>query len=251
MLDVLASVFPSVEAFVLACVLLALAELVYVLLGFGAGLIAVGTLALFLPDVTDVVVMLLLVNLPAEVAIVHRSWREIRWGGVAVLLAGIAVGIPVGGWLLSAAEPHYLLTGLGAVLIGVGLVFLVLPNRPHVVLPRWLEAPIGLVSGLLTGLFGTGGPPLVLHFQLQGLDKASFRGHLMTLFLAMSVVRIPAYVGLGLVTSERLAAGAAVLPAVLLGAVLGHRIHLELDEALFRRLVSSALAVIGVVLLLR
>jgi uncharacterized membrane protein YfcA len=249
--DLLAAVFPSVEAFVLACLLLALAELVYVLLGFGAGLIAVGTLALFLPDVTDVVVMLLLVNLPAETAIVHRSWRQIRWGGVAVLLAGIAVGIPIGGWILMAAEPHYLLTALGVVLIGVGLVFLMLPNHPNLATPRWLEGPIGLISGLLTGLFGTGGPPLVLHFQLQGLDKSAFRGHLMTLFLAMSVVRIPAYVGLGLVTAERLAAGAAVLPAVLLGAVVGHRIHLELDERLFRRLVSGALAVIGAVLLLR
>lgn len=42
-----------------------------------------------------------------------------------------------------------------------------------------------------------------------------------------------------------------LLPAVLLGAWLGHRIHLELPEATFRRLVSAALALIGAVLLAR
>ena len=36
------------------------------LLGFVAGLVAVGALALLVPDIRDVVVLLLLVNLPAE-----------------------------------------------------------------------------------------------------------------------------------------------------------------------------------------
>lgn len=247
----LSEIFPSLEVFLVACLLLALAELVYVLLGFGAGLIAVGTLALVLPDVTDVVVMLLLVNLPAEIAIVASGWSEVRWGGVARLLLGIGLGIPAGGWLLTAAEPGFLLAVLGAILVVVGVVFSVLSGPAQLAVPRWLEVPTGLISGLLTGLFGTGGPPLVLHFQLQGLPKAAFRGHLMALFLAMSAVRVPAYFALGLVTVERLAAGAAVLPAVLVGAVLGHRLHVDLDEERFRRLVSVALAVIGATLLVR
>jgi uncharacterized membrane protein YfcA len=37
----------------------------------------------------------------------------------------------------------------------------------------------------------------------------------------------------------------------MLGAFLGNRIHLRIDEATFRRLVSAALVVIGVTLLAR
>jgi uncharacterized membrane protein YfcA len=43
----------------------------------------------------------------------------------------------------------------------------------------------------------------------------------------------------------------AVFPAVLLGAWIGNRIHLRIDEAVFRRLVSAALVLIGALLLLR
>jgi hypothetical protein len=109
----------------------------------------------------------------------------------------------------------------------------------------------GLISGLLTGLFGTGGPPLVLFFRIQGLTKAAFRGNLMVLFLMMGVIRLPSYIALGLITPARLVAGAAVLPAVLAGGVVGHLIHLDLSEKTFRRIVSAALVILGLLLLVR
>jgi uncharacterized membrane protein YfcA len=41
----------------------------------------------------------------------------------------------------------------------------------------------------------------------------------------------------------------AVLPAVILGALIGNRIHLRIEESTFRRLVSAALLLIGLLLL--
>jgi len=243
-------IFASPWQLVAVCLVLIVAEAIYVLLGFGAGLIAVGSLALLLPDVRDVVVLLLLVSLPAELLVVATSWREISWRGVAWLMVGIAVGIPIGGWALGAGSPDLLLRLLGVLLIAVGAVFLLSPatrNRPW---PTWVGPPVGLVSGLLTGLFGTGGPPLVLYYQLAGIDKTAFRGNLMAIFLFMTVVRLPSYAGLGLITGERLWSGVMVLPAVVLGAWLGHRLQLRIDERTFRRLVSVALVVLGAVLLL-
>ena len=64
-----------------------------------------------------------------------------------------------------------------------------------------MAGPVGLSSGLLTGLFGTGGPPLVLYYQLSGADKAAFRGNLMAIFLLMTLVRVPSYAGMGLITA--------------------------------------------------
>ena len=246
----LESIFESAPQFLMACAVLAVAEAVYVLLGFGAGLIAVGALALLLPDLTDAVVLVLLVNLPAELFVVRRSWNHIQWRGVASLFAAIAVGIPIGTWLLRWGEPRLLLTLLGLVLVGVGALFLVRPTGRAAIGGRWAEAPVGLVSGLLTGLFGTGGPPLILYYQLKGVDKAVFRGTLMAIFLLMTVVRVPSYAVFGLITTPRLLSSLAVLPAVLLGAYLGQRVHLRLDELQFRRLVSLALVAIGLVLLI-
>ncbi len=249
--EILAAVFPTPWHFLVACTALFVAELVYVLLGFGAGLIAVGTLALVLPEIRDVVVIVLLVNLPAEIFVVWTSRREIRKRGVLLLAIGVAVGIPVGGWILTFGEPTFLLGLLGLVLVAVGAVFLAVPDGAGLQMSSGAGSIFGLISGLLTGLFGTGGPPLVLFFRLQGLTKAAFRGNLMVLFLMMGVIRLPFYMGLGLITPARLVAGAAVLPVVLAGGVVGHLIHVDLSERIFRRIVSAALVVLGLLLLVR
>jgi uncharacterized protein len=246
------TVFASGFQFAAACLVLATAETVYVLLGFGAGMIAVGGLVLLLPEVRDVVVLLLLVNLPAEAWVVRTSWSSISWRGVATLFAGVMVGIPIGTWILDRGDPVVLLTVLGAFLVAVGGAFLLFEGgRQRRRLPAWIAPPVGLASGVLTGLFGTGGPPLILYYRVTGAPKAAFRGNLMAVFLLMTLVRVPSYVGFGLVTPPRLWSALAVLPAVLAGAWLGNHIHLRLEEAAFRRLVSIALVVIGVLLLLR
>ena len=244
------TIFESIPQFVLVCLILALAEMVYVLLGFGAGLIAIGTMALLMPGLQDAVVLLLLVNLPAELWVVRASWRKISWRGVLVIFVGVAAGIPVGTFLLRWGEARVLLVALGVFLVVVGSIFLAVRGSRRREMKSWISAPVGLVSGILTGLFGTGGPPLILYYQLSGADKATFRGNLMAIFLLMTTVRVPSYAAFGLITGPRLWSALLVLPAVVLGAVIGNRIHLRIEESTFRRLVSTALVIIGLLLLI-
>jgi uncharacterized membrane protein YfcA len=180
---------------------------------------------------------------------VRNSWRSISWRGVLVIFAGVALGIPLGTWLLGWANAGLLLNALGVFLVVVGGVFLVLDGSPGRRPPAWLAPIVGLASGILTGLFGTGGPPLILHYRLSGMEKAAFRGNLMAIFLLMTTVRVPSYAAFGLITAPRMWSALAVLPAVIVGALIGNNIHLRIEEATFRRLVSAALVVIGILLL--
>ena len=245
------TIFTSGLDFVLACAILVVAQLVYVLFGFGAGLIAVGSLALFMPGIQDVVVLLLLVNLPAEAVVAWQARKEVRWRPILGLGVGIGLGIPVGAMILRSGDPSVVLTVLGWFLIGVGILFLRLPEGGRIQPPAWLGPPTGVVSGVLTGLFGTGGPPLIVWYHLSAASKAAFRGSLMTIFLLKTFVRVPSYVAAGLVTETRLWSSLAVLPAVLFGAWLGHRLHVKVPEPVFRRMVAGLLAVLGAVLLIR
>ena len=249
--ELVGTVFASLPQFLVACLILAGAQAVYVLLGFGAGMVAVGLLALLLPELRDVIVILLLVNLPAEVYVVTASWRRVAWREVLLVMTGVAAGIPLGSWLLSSGDLGALLTLLGLVMVMVGGVFQLSPNRPPRPVPAWTAPPVGLVSGVLTGLFGTGGPPLIVYSQLRGDDKTAFRGTLMAIFLMMTLVRVPTYAAFGLITAPRLWSSLALLPAAMLGALVGDRIHLRIDEATFRRLVNLGLVAIGIMLLVR
>lgn len=244
-------VFTSLWQLVATCLVMILAEGVYVMFGFGAGMIAVGALAMVMPEVQDVVVLVLLVNLPPELFVVNRAWRQISWTGVGLVAVGLAIGVPAGAQILKLAEPTFILILLGAFLVVAGGAFLVVPDRLRVNWPKWTAPPVGLFSGVLAGLFGTGGPPLIFYYQLSGIPKAVFRGNLMAIFLVVTAIRLPVYAAGGLITVPRLFSAVAVMPAVLLGAWLGHRIHVELEEGAFRRLVSMALVLIGLMLLVR
>ena len=210
-----------------------------------------GGMAVFLPHVTDVVVLLLLVSLPAELFVVGRSRKEISWRGVLLLCAGVAAGVLLGTRLLTLSDPKLVLTLLACHLVAAGAAFLLMPSGRVVRFPAWTQPPVGLLSGMLAGLFGTGGPPLILYYQLSGVSKTVFRGNLMAIFLLTTAVRLPAYALYGLITTPRLLSATALLPAALLGVWIGQRAHVEVSEARFRNLISVALCLIGLLLLLR
>jgi uncharacterized membrane protein YfcA len=244
-------IFASPLQFVAVSAVLVLAQIVYVAFGFGSGLIAVGILALMFPSLQDVVVLLLLVNLPAEVLVVVRAWHEITWRRTGAIAAGVVVGVPLGTYVLKTGSPDVVLTGLGLFLVAVSLILLRLRDGLRVAWPRWSAPPVGLAGGVLTGLFGTGGPPLIIYYHLAGLAKGVFRGNLMAIFLLQTCLRVPAYAVSGLLTAPRLWSGLLLMPAALLGTWVGERLHLQLSESAFRRLVSLLLGLIGLLLLLK
>lgn len=248
MTAVLLHVFESPGLFLLSCAVMALAQAIYVLLGFGSGLIAVGLLALAMPDLEDVVVLILLLNLPAELYVVRKTLRSVSWKNTLTLCAGIAVGVPLGTLILTRAPSDWILLVLGGLLVAAGAAFLLAPRRRPVRWPAWAAPPTGLLAGVLAGTFGTGGPPLILYYQLSGIDKRAFRANLMAIFLLITCVRVPTYAVSGLITAERLVAALLLLPAVAVGGYLGNRVHLRLSEQAFRRAVCIALMLIGAVL---
>jgi len=244
-------IFTSGWHFAITAAVILIAQIVYVVFGFGSGLIAVGTLALIYPEIRDVVVVLLLVVLPAELGVALGSWRRIRWREAGGLLCGVVPGVIAGSYILSVGSPDLVLTVLGVFLVFISLVFLALRDGWRVTWPAWITPPTGLVSGLLTGLFGTGGPPLIVYYHLAGLDKSSFRGNLMAVFVAMTLLRVVNYSAQGLITAPRLWSGLALLPVSLLGVWIGNRIHVTIPEKRFRQMTSALLGAIGVMLLVR
>ncbi len=245
------SIFTSLPQYLITCLVLAAAQAIYVLFGFGSGLLALGVLALVFPSVQDVVVLLLLVSLPAEVFVTWISRRQIAWREVGLITIGIVFGVPLGAWVLRVGHANFLIALLGWFLIATGLAFLALPQGRAVQWPRWSAPPVGLFGGLLSGMFGTGGPPVIIWYRLGGAGKTAFRGNLMALWMIVTLARLPSYGVADLLTVPRLWSALAVMPAVLAGAWAGHRIHLEISERAFQRAVAVALAIIGALLLLK
>ena len=260
--------FPNITMFLLCALIMACAQLIYATVGFGAGMFAITLMAMLLPDLAGAVATLLLLTLVTEVWVLIHTWRHARLRLLAGLVPTMAVGLWLGTEILLAGNVAVLKRLLGAVVLAAGVWFLYQQRKqgidshdeiaPAVAVPSpkragksWLSLPAGLASGLLGGMFGTGGPPVIIFFKSHGLDKSAFRATILWYFLIMSGIRGATYLRAGILTTDILLAALWLLPPSIVGILLGMIVHRRLSERHFAAVVSTLLMILGSLLLIR
>jgi uncharacterized membrane protein YfcA len=229
--------------------ILTLAFFVRGIAGFGSGLIAIPLLALLLPLPLVVPVMALLDYSAALAHGVHHRER-IRWHDLLPLLPFTLAGSLSGLYLLHRAETTYLNTALGVFVLLYALYSLVGVTLQRSHSRRW-AAPLGSVGGLISTLFGTGGPLYVIYLHLRALDKGAFRATIAAVFLIDGGIRIAGYLFTGLLDMRTLTLTLAALPIMLLAMFLGGRVHTGISQRGFSLMISTLLLGSGIALLLR
>jgi len=192
--------------------------------------------------VTQVVIICAIAN---QGAMTWSQRRAIDWRGLGPFLAGGAAGLPLGVWLLLAADRRVVSLALAALLLGYGGWRLARPRAAPGRRPgrSKLDPLIGVLGGITGGACGFAGAPLLIWCGARGWDAASERALCQPFALAMQLAALaaislaPGHHGLGVA-----AAGLLCVPASLLGTMGG--------LALYRRLPDRARGRAGSVLLL-
>jgi uncharacterized membrane protein YfcA len=224
--------------------------------GFGSTLIVVSLAALFIPLPT-----LLPTYQPLAVALsAVVVWRErahidgafLRRVILPCMLPGVAVGMVL--FRVWKAEALLFLVGLAiAALAGVEL--LRLRSEPSSGRPDAASNPLTtavlVVAGVVHGLFGTSGPLVVWAATRTLTDKARFRATLSLLWFLLSAALVGGFVLDGTLTSSSLSQSARLVPTMLIGYVVGDRVHQSVPQRAFRLGVCVLLIVAGAVLALR
>ena len=89
-----------------------------------------------------------------------------------------------------------------------------------------------------------------IYLDMKHLDKHRFRATVAATLLVLGVVRGAGYFAVGAYDREALIATAISLPLMFMGVALGNRIHTNLSEIAFRRVLSVVLIGSGVPLIL-
>lgn len=149
--------------------------------GFGFALVSVPVLVLIFPPamVPPIVVMLSMLS-NVIVLIETRKWVRLRM--VIPLLIGGVIGLPVGGYILSRIEPGPFKLIVGVLVFIFAIVMLAGWRRPVSNETAGL-VPVGILSGVLSTSTSMGGPPLVLFFSNQGIEKEGFRANIVAYFM--------------------------------------------------------------------
>jgi uncharacterized membrane protein YfcA len=101
------------------------------------------------------------------------------------------------------------------------------------------------------GLFASGGPLLVYAVGRLGLRKADFRSSLSALWLMTNSVLTLSYIVTGRLTLTTLKLEAWLVLPIILGIVMGERLHDRINEHRFRVVVYLILLVAGVSIVVR
>ena len=239
------------EELALAMLILAGAYFVKGVTSFGAALVSVPLLGLYLPPQLFIP-MLALLNLATNGALLLRFWRSADLPVVGWLVLGAAIGTPGGVYLLNVLSPETLQVVIGIVVVAsVPAIFWIRTLTPQQgVAPRWAIVA-GLVSGICGGAVGIDGPPVVAYVALTPGSKATRYATLLAYFFVGAVIRTAGYLPTGLLGSEGALFTAWMLPAVGVGLLVGTRIYLRLDERSFDRAMAIVLLLTGIALVAR
>jgi len=255
----------SVGLYLAGLAILICGQIIYATVGFGAGMFAVTLLVILLDDLPGVVSTILCLTWITEVLVLSREWRH-AWGGLlCVIVPPLFVGVFVGTKLLAAGSGEGLKIALGAFVAAAGVHFLIMDIRNRRLAPdasagatprRTLRplmiaicAPVALLSGVLGGCFGTGGPPIIVLLKSLGLDKRTFRATILAFFFATSISRISFGVTLGTLGMKHVHAALWLAPGAVVGTIIGAQVYKRLSERHFARVVSALITILGLTLI--
>lgn len=223
------------------------AVLVQSLAGFGSAMVAMSLLAapLGLPVAAPLVALFASL---LELAVLLRHRQALNFAAVWRLMAGALLAVPLGIVALRGVPEAALLTALGVVLLAYaayGLLGRRLPQTRH---PAWAFAAGGL-SGLLSGAYNIGGPPLIVYGDGQRWPPAEFKSNLQGLFLANDALVLTLHAVAGNLTPAVWGNFWLALPALALGLAAGFALEKRFSPAGFRRMALVLLLILGARLL--
>ena len=170
--------------------------------------------------------------------------RIADWRRMTPILIGMAVCVPIGNLLLFALEPNLIRRIIGWLIVGASIL----------ILSGWrysgpqgagASATTGVISGLINGFVGLGGPPLVIYMLALKQSAAVQRANTLVFMAITSVLVLGStFVGGG-VTLENSFLGVLTAPFQIAGGWLGARLFLKLPAELFKKFSLVALIVLG------
>ncbi|CAB3738127.1 TSUP family transporter [Paraburkholderia rhynchosiae] len=217
--------------------------------GFGLSMIVIGAASgMELAPVTSLATLASLVTLANSATALPGKLHHIDSRAVCAAILGVLPAVVAGVLVvnvLSSAASGILQLLLGAVVLYGGLSAAL---RPTPLAQRSGDRSFfvsGLFGGLLSGMFGVSGPPLIFQFYRQPLPVVQIRYALILIFTVTSTARTLLSAYEGQLDAEIWMQAAFALPVVALMTIVARHYPPPLSGVVTRRIAYAILVVIG------
>ncbi|MFW6146145.1 MAG: TSUP family transporter [Planctomycetota bacterium] len=217
--------------------------------GFGMGLVAIPTLVWLGFDLVEAIAITMTGSFVTSLISVHSLRRDVPWRPVGLCVSLRTVGLLAGIvalWYLDGLDTARVKQVLGVVLAVVVLGQWLWRVRPRERIGWGWTLPAFLISGVMAGAVGMGGPPLVLWVMAHNWSAKRTRAFTLCSFLVLQPVMMALLVAtFGAAAFRAILAGTIGVPALFLGTAVGLRLGRRISRSLLQKLAFTLLLLLA------
>ena len=218
--------------------------------GFGLGIFAMLFLPHFLPDHTAAATIVGICSVVTSTMNAVKYRKDINYKVVLPLLLAAAVSIPIAVYFSAKVSKGVFEILLGAVLILLSIYFLFFNKSVKLRASNIGGAIAGTLSGILNGLFSTGGPPAVLYLANVSVSNAAYFAGIQFYFSLTNIYATVMRAISGLLTLDVLLLSIFGLLGCVVGDFLGKRVFERLDGEKLKLIIYIGMIVSGIIMII-
>lgn len=216
--------------------------------GFGFGIFVMMFFPYILPTFGESITLSGLLAGTTSLLIAIRNWRFIRWRLMGtVLLFNVLVSYIAIEYMASLSNAT-MKRVFGVALILIALYFLFFDGKLKMLFRSYTaQAGIGIISGIMGGMFAMPGPPIVLYSIGVINDKREYVATLQALFFTLNIFYTLFRLKVGFFAESTLTLWAFCLFGCFIGAWAGARLFRLISLPLLKKIVYLLMIVSGFV----
>lgn len=211
---------------------------------FGFSLFALPILAVFLP-LKVIVPMLVIYSIIMNSIILYKIRKHVKIKRILMLIVAAVIATPIGANMLISMDERILQLIVGAI-VAISALSFYFGYKIKINNEKIAYIPVGFLSGLLNGSVSLSGPPVILFLTNQGVEKQVFRATLTAYFWILNIMTVVTFIYKGLVSTETLKFTLYLLPALVIGVLIGIKLGNKVKEETFKKLTTVLLVCMGI-----
>jgi len=214
------------------------------LTGFGSGTLTASLLVMLFPF-REVIPVVAMVVLAPNIVLAWLTRHEMEWRRGPIAAITISIGIVIGAQLLAVLPAEILRRGLGGVILVYVALMLIRTPTPtqqpvHSAGESIALGLCGLGAGVIVGAVGVSPIPLLIYVSLR-YPKNIARAVLTQAFFLGTFTQVAVYAQLGLLTPTLAWMALLTVPGILIGVLVGNRLHYRVNQKTFARALALIL----------
>lgn len=219
-------------------------------IGFGFGIFIMTALPFLMPSYGEAVTLSGLLSLTSATVVMLKFIKYVTWQRLLPMVAAFVLFSTIAICLLDRIEGQSMRIFLGIMLIIISIYFTFFKEKLQKIIrptKRW-QLGTGSVSGIMGGLFGMHGPPVVLYLISSEPDKDHYMGMIQTYAVITNITMIIVRAISGYVTPAVGTTYLYGLSGLAIGIIAGNWAYSRIPNRLFTYIVYAYICISGIII---